>query len=51
LRKVAITTDYGTEVEVSDGVKPDDQVILQLPVNIADGNDVQIISEPPQAMP
>ena len=47
LRKIAITTDYGDEVEVNDGVKDGDKVILQPPVNIADGDKVQIIPEPP----
>jgi len=46
LRKIAITTDYGTEVEVSEGVKDGDQVILQPPVNLADGDKVQTIVEP-----
>jgi hypothetical protein len=46
LRKVAITTDYGTEVEVNEGVKDGDQVILQPPVNLADGDKVQTIVEP-----
>jgi RND family efflux transporter MFP subunit len=51
LQKIAITTDYGTEVEVNDGVKDGDEVILQPPVNLADGGKVQIIPEPPQATP
>ncbi len=51
LRKIAITTDYGTEVEVNAGVKDGDQVILQPPVNLADGDRVQIIPEPPAASP
>ena len=51
LHKIAITTDYGTEVEVSEGVKAGDQVILQPPVNLADGDKVQIIPEPPAANP
>ena len=51
LRKIAITTDYGTEVEISDGIKEGDEVILQPPVNLADGDKVQIIPEPPQATP
>ena len=46
LHKVATTTDYGTEVEVSEGVKDGDQVILQPPVNLADGDKVQTIVEP-----
>jgi RND family efflux transporter MFP subunit len=51
LRKIAITTDYGTEVEVSEGVKDGDKVVLQPPVNLADGNKVQIIPQPPAATP
>jgi RND family efflux transporter MFP subunit len=50
LRKIAITTDYGTEVEINDGVKDGDKVILQPPVNLADGEKVQI-TDPPQATP
>jgi RND family efflux transporter MFP subunit len=51
LRKIAVTADYGTEVEVNAGVRNGDQVILQPPVNLADGNKVNIIPEPPQATP
>ena len=51
LSKIAITTDYGTEVEVNAGVKIGDQVILQPPVNLADGDKVQIIPEPAAATP
>src|SRR5271166_4991586 len=51
LHKIAITTDYGTEVQVSEGVKDGDQVILQPPVNLADGDKVQIIPEPAAAAP
>jgi len=47
MHKVAITTDYGTEVEVSEGVKPGDQVILQPPVNLADGDKVKTINVTP----
>ena len=43
LHKIAITTDYGTEVEVNEGVQNGDQVVLQPPVNLADGDKVQII--------
>jgi hypothetical protein len=50
-RKIAITTDQGTEVEVNAGVQNGDQVILQPPVNLADGAKVQIIPEPPAATP
>src|SRR5205807_3853779 len=51
LRKIAITTDAGTEVEVNDGVKDGDQVILQPPVNLADGDKVHAVPEPPAATP
>jgi len=47
LHKIAITTDYGTEVEVSEGIKPGDQVILQPPVNLADGDKVNTINATP----
>ncbi len=46
LHKIAITTDYGTEVEVSEGVKEGDQVILQPPANLADGDKVHTIIVP-----
>ncbi len=51
LHHIAITTDYGTEIEVNAGVKNGDQVVLQPPVNLADGDKVQIIPEPPAATP
>jgi RND family efflux transporter MFP subunit len=49
LHKIAITADYGTEVEVNAGVKNGDQVILQPPVNLANGDKVQITPESSQA--
>jgi RND family efflux transporter MFP subunit len=51
LHKIAITTDFGTEVEVSEGVKEGDKVILQPPVNLADGDRVQIKAEVPAPAP
>jgi multidrug efflux pump subunit AcrA (membrane-fusion protein) len=51
LHNIAITTDYGTEVQVSEGVNEGDQVILQPPVNLADGDKVQIVPEPSAATP
>jgi RND family efflux transporter MFP subunit len=48
LHKIAITTDYGNEVQVNAGVKDGDQVVLQPPVNLADGDKVQVIPEPPR---
>jgi RND family efflux transporter MFP subunit len=43
LHKIAITTDYGTEVEVNAGVKNGDQVILQPPVDLTEGSKVRVI--------
>jgi RND family efflux transporter MFP subunit len=40
LQKIAIARDFGTEVEVHDGVKPGDQVILNPMINLAEGSKV-----------
>ena len=45
IRKVTVSRDAGTRVEVSSGVKAGDQVILNPPVNLADGNKVQATPE------
>jgi RND family efflux transporter MFP subunit len=42
LHKIAITADYGTEVEANAGFKNGDQVILQPSVDLEDGGKVQI---------
>jgi RND family efflux transporter MFP subunit len=42
LQKITIARDFGTEVEVHDGVKPGDQVILNPMVNLAEGNKVAV---------
>jgi RND family efflux transporter MFP subunit len=42
LKKIAIVRDFGTEVEVHDGVKPGDQVILYPMVNLAEGSKVAV---------
>jgi RND family efflux transporter MFP subunit len=41
LRKVTVTRDQGTQVEVNTGVEMGDQVILNPPVNLVDGGKVQ----------
>jgi RND family efflux transporter MFP subunit len=41
IRKVTVTRDLGTQVEVDAGVKAGDQVILSPPVNLADGSKVR----------
>lgn len=51
LQKITILRDFGTEVEVSDGVKAGDQVILRPPVDLQDGAKVQIRPPPPGATP
>jgi RND family efflux transporter MFP subunit len=42
LQKITIARDFGTEVEVHDGVKPGDQVVLNPMVNLAEGNKVAV---------
>src|ERR1700742_2718992 len=41
-RKVTEIRDLGTEVEVSDGVKQGDQVVLSPPIDLEDGGKIQI---------
>jgi RND family efflux transporter MFP subunit len=41
-QKITVARDFGTEVEVHDGVKPGDQVILNPMVNLADGSRVAV---------
>jgi RND family efflux transporter MFP subunit len=41
IRKVRVTRDFGTQVEVDTGVKAGDQVILNPPVNLVQGSRVQ----------
>jgi RND family efflux transporter MFP subunit len=45
IRKVRVTRDFGTRVEVDTGIKAGDQVILNPPVTLIDGSRVQ----PPQS--
>jgi RND family efflux transporter MFP subunit len=42
LQKITIARDFGKEVEVHDGVKPGDQVILNPMVDLADGSKVAV---------
>jgi RND family efflux transporter MFP subunit len=44
LQKITIARDLGTEVEVHDGVKPGDQVILNPVVNLVEGTKVAVRS-------
>jgi RND family efflux transporter MFP subunit len=47
IRHVTVVRDFGTTVEVSDGVKDGDQVILNPPVDLTDGQKVQLRPGPP----
>jgi RND family efflux transporter MFP subunit len=47
VRRVNVVRDFGTIVEVNDGVKEGDQVILNPPVDLTDGHKVQIKPTPP----
>jgi multidrug efflux pump subunit AcrA (membrane-fusion protein) len=42
LQKITIARDFGKEVEVHDGVKPGDQVILNPMVDLVDGSKVTV---------
>jgi RND family efflux transporter MFP subunit len=46
IRKVSVTRDLGTQVEVDDGVKQGDLVIVNPPVSLAEGSKVRIRAEP-----
>jgi RND family efflux transporter MFP subunit len=48
LRKITIARDFGKEVEVHDGVKPGDQVILNPMVNLTEGSKVAVRKAKPQ---
>jgi RND family efflux transporter MFP subunit len=50
IRKVRVTRDLGTQVEVDTGVKAGDQLLLKPPVNLVDGSKVRIqpdVAPPP----
>jgi multidrug efflux pump subunit AcrA (membrane-fusion protein) len=51
IRKVNISRDLGTEIEVSDGVKDGDEVVLNPPIELAEGGRVEIRSPPPGGNP
>jgi RND family efflux transporter MFP subunit len=42
LQKIRVARDFGTEVEVQQGVKPGDQVILNPMVNLSEGSKVAV---------
>jgi RND family efflux transporter MFP subunit len=45
IRKVRVTRDQGTQVEVDTGVKLGDRVILNPPVNLVEGSKVQVAAQ------
>lgn len=48
--RVGVVRDFGTSVEVNNGVKAGDQVILNPPVDLTDGRKVQVQPGPPQQL-
>ena len=46
MRKITVARDLGTAVEVRDGVKAGDQVILNPSVDLIDGAKVQVAANP-----
>lgn len=51
IRKVDVARDLGTEVEVRDGVKDGDEVVLNPPVELQGGGRVEIRPPPPGSNP
>jgi RND family efflux transporter MFP subunit len=45
IRKVRVSRDLGTRVEVDTGVKPGDRVILNPPVNLVEGSKVRLATQ------
>jgi RND family efflux transporter MFP subunit len=45
IRKVTVTRDLGTQVELDAGVKPGDRVILNPPVNLVEGSKVHLAAQ------
>jgi hypothetical protein len=45
IRKVSVTRDLGTQVEVNDGVKQGDRVVVNPPVTITEGSKVRARSQ------
>jgi RND family efflux transporter MFP subunit len=48
IHKVEVKRDLGTQVEVDSGIKAGDQVILNPPVTLADGNRVRALPKAPR---
>jgi RND family efflux transporter MFP subunit len=46
IRKVLVTRDLGTQVEVTNGVKQGDQVVMNPPVTLVEGSKVRVQTEP-----
>jgi RND family efflux transporter MFP subunit len=49
IRRISVTRDLGTEVEVNDGVRQGDQVIINPPVTLVEGSKVRTRVEPVSA--
>ena len=47
LRKVNVARDFGASVEVSAGIDPGDNVVLNPMVDLAEGQKVKIAQPPP----
>ena len=48
IKKISVARDLGTQVEVRDGLKRGDSVVLNPPIDLADGSKVQ--TQPPSAV-
>src|SRR5258708_30570003 len=51
LRHISIGRDYGTTLEILGGVSPSDQIIINPPDSLEDGQEVNVAQPPPQNQP
>lgn len=51
IQKISVVRDLGTSVEVNDGVKSGDMVILNPSIDLTDGSEVQIAPDSPATAP
>jgi hypothetical protein len=48
-KTVTIRRDFGTSIEIGAGLAPNDRVIINPPDGLADGDEVRIAENSPQA--
>ena len=48
LQVVTLGTDFGKDVEITNGLKPDDKVVMNPPDSLSDGQEVTIVVDAPK---